>query len=131
MDVSRFIERLMLEPGYRDQIVHIQDIPEREARYGELMSPLPPRVAKVLEDTGIERFYTHQVQAIDAIRGGQDVAIVTSTASGKTLCYNVPVLERLVTNPNAKALYLFPTKASSLPRPARPACCHVLATFPG
>jgi DEAD/DEAH box helicase domain-containing protein len=111
MDVSRFIERLMLEPGYRDQIVHIQDIPEREARYGELMSPLPPRVAKVLEDTGIERFYTHQVQAIDAIRGGQDVAIVTSTASGKTLCYNVPVLERLVTNPNAKALYLFPTKA--------------------
>ncbi|NLJ60011.1 MAG: DEAD/DEAH box helicase [Firmicutes bacterium] len=111
MDISRFIERLKLEPDYRGQIVHIEDIPPETARYGELMSPLHPRVQEVLGKTGIERFYTHQVQAIDAIRSGQDVAIVTSTASGKTLCYNVPVLERLVTNPAAKGLYVFPTKA--------------------
>jgi DEAD/DEAH box helicase domain-containing protein len=111
MDVTRFIERLKLEPHYRDQIVHIEDIPAQTARYGELKSPLRPRVAEVLAKTGIERFYTHQVQAIDAVRDGQDVAIVTSTASGKTLCYNTPVLERLVTDPTAKALYLFPTKA--------------------
>ena len=68
-------------------------------------------MAKLLKDSGIERLYTHQVQAIDAIRSGEDVAIVTSTASGKTLCYNVPVLERLVADPDTKALYLFPTKA--------------------
>lgn len=111
LDVSRFIERLMLEPGYRGQIVHVEEIPEREARYGELKSPLHPKVAKLLKDSGIERLYTHQVQAIDAIRSGEDVAIVTSTASGKTLCYNVPVLERLVADPDTKALYLFPTKA--------------------
>jgi len=79
----------------------------------ESLCPLSnPEVAKVLEKTGIERFYTHQVQAIDAIRGGQDVAIVTSTASGqKPSAYNVPVLERVGYEPNAKALYLFPTKA--------------------
>ncbi len=111
MDVSRFIERLKLEPHYRDQIVHIEDIPAQTARYGELKSPLSPKVAGVLAKAGIERFYTHQVQAIDAVREGQDVAIVTSTASGKTLCYNTPVLERLVADPTAKALYLFPTKA--------------------
>lgn len=111
LDVSRFIERLTLEPGYRGQIVHVEEIPEREARYGELKSPLHPKVAKLLKDSGIERLYTHQVQAIDAIRSGEDVAIVTSTASGKTLCYNVPVLERLVADPDTKALYLFPTKA--------------------
>jgi DEAD/DEAH box helicase domain-containing protein len=111
LDVSRFIERLMLEPGYRGQIVHVEEIPEREARYGELKSPLHPKVAKLLKDSGIERLYTHQVQSIDAIRSGEDVAIVTSTASGKTLCYNVPVLERLVADPDTKALYLFPTKA--------------------
>ena len=111
MNVSRFIERLKLEPEYRDQIAYIRDIPAQAARYGDLSTPLQPRVAETLRKTGIERFYTHQVQAIDAIRGGQDVAIVTSTASGKTLCYNVPVLERLVANPAAKALYLFPTKA--------------------
>ena len=111
LDVSIFIERLTLEPGYRGQIVHVEEIPEREARYGELKSPLHPKVAKLLKDSGIERLYTHQVQAIDAIRSGEDVAIVTSTASGKTLCYNVPVLERLVADPDTKALYLFPTKA--------------------
>ncbi len=111
MDVSRFIDRLKSDPDYRGQIVHMEDIPSQTARYGELMSPLQPRVVDVLRKTGIERFYTHQAQAIDAIRGGEDVAIVTSTASGKTLCYNVPVLERLVTDPAAKALYLFPTKA--------------------
>lgn len=111
MDAARFIERLKLAPEYRGQIVHVEDIPAREARYGELVPPLHPRVAGILAKAGIERLYTHQAQAIAAIREGHDVAIVTATASGKTLCYNAPVLERLAVDPGVKALYLFPTKA--------------------
>ncbi len=111
MNASRFIERLKLSPEYRGQIVHIENIPARPARYEALEAPLHPRVAAILAKTGIERLYTHQAQAIRAIREGRDVAVVTSTASGKTLCYNVPVLERLAVDPSARALYLFPTKA--------------------
>ncbi len=111
MDAARFIERLKLAPEYRGQIVHVENIPARQARYGDVVPPLHPRVAAILAKVGIERLYTHQAQAIQAIREGRDVAIVTSTASGKTLCYNAPVLERLAVDPGAKALYLFPTKA--------------------
>lgn len=111
MNASRFIERLKLAPEYRGQIVHVESIPARPARYEDPEPPLHPRVAAILAKIGIERLYTHQAQAIWAIREGRDVAIVTSTASGKTLCYNVPVLERFAVDPSATALYLFPTKA--------------------
>jgi DEAD/DEAH box helicase domain-containing protein len=111
MDAARFIERLKLAPEYRGQIVHVESLPERQARYEEVVPPLHERVAAILAKVGIERLYTHQAQAIRAIREGRDVAVVTSTASGKTLCYNAPVLERLAVDGRAKALYLFPTKA--------------------
>jgi len=62
---------------------------------------------------GILQLYTHQVNAIEALRGGKHVVIETGTASGKTLCYNLPVLETLLTQPHATTLYLFPTKALS------------------
>jgi DEAD/DEAH box helicase domain-containing protein len=64
-----------------------------------------------LEEEGIHRFYSHQVQAIDHVRSGKDVVVVTGTASGKTICYNVPVLAKLLEEPDACALYLYPTKA--------------------
>ncbi|MGE5572075.1 MAG: DEAD/DEAH box helicase [Bacteroidota bacterium] len=111
MDASRFIERLKLAPEYRGQIVHVENIPARKARYGDVEPPLHPRVAAILAKVGVERLYTHQAQAIQAIRQGRDIAVVTSTASGKTICYNAPVLEWLAMHPGAKALYLFPTKA--------------------
>lgn len=111
MNASRFIERLKLSPEYRGQIVHVETIPARPARYGDLEPPLHPRVEAALARTGVTRLYTHQAQAIRAIREGRDVAIVTSTASGKTICYTVPVLEKLIADPSARALYLFPTKA--------------------
>ena len=72
---------------------------------------LPPPLVDALERLGIERLYTHQARAIAALRGGHDVVVVTGTASGKSLCYHLPVLERLLTDPEATALYLFPTKA--------------------
>ncbi|MCJ7481363.1 MAG: DEAD/DEAH box helicase, partial [Thermodesulfovibrionales bacterium] len=64
----------------------------------------------VLKNRGIELFYSHQVEAIDLIRQGQNVLIMTPTASGKSLIYNIPVLESIMQNPEQKALYIFPLK---------------------
>ncbi|NIR00126.1 MAG: DEAD/DEAH box helicase, partial [Gemmatimonadales bacterium] len=66
---------------------------------------------EALSTFGIRRLYCHQSEAIERLRAGSHTAIVTSTASGKTLCYNLPMLERLLSRPDAKGLYLFPTKA--------------------
>ncbi len=98
-------------PENRGAIAHWQRIEARPPRYGELALPLPAALAESLESRGIARLYTHQVQAIEALRGGLDVVVVTGTASGKSLCYHLPVLERLLADPEATALYLFPTKA--------------------
>src|SRR5579872_2427491 len=70
-------------------------------------------VRAALAARGIDRLYSHQAQAIEHALAGRHTAIVTPTASGKTLCYNLPVLQRMRTRPGARALYLFPTKALS------------------
>ena len=92
-------------------ISHWEILPERPARYGDLSLPLPEPLAESVEHQGIARLYTHQVQAIESLRGGLDTVVVTGTASGKSLCYHLPVLERLLADPEATAMYLFPTKA--------------------
>ncbi len=110
-DVLAFLDHLRTDPGYRGQIAHTARLPAREARFGELEPPLPEPLREVLADAGIAQLYTHQAEAISQVRAGRDVVVVTSTASGKTLCYNLPVLEELLRLPQARALYLFPTKA--------------------
>ena len=79
------------------------------------LAPLPadlrPELAKALARRGIERLYSHQAEAYEAVRRGHHLVVVTPTASGKTLCYNLPVLQRLLESPERRALYLFPTKA--------------------
>jgi DEAD/DEAH box helicase domain-containing protein len=102
---------MVRNPKYRGQIVHVEDIPGRPAVYGELVEPLPPQMREVLAQQGIESLYSHQVDAINAVRAGKSIVVVTAAASGKTLCYNVPVLERALHDPEMTALYLFPTKA--------------------
>jgi DEAD/DEAH box helicase domain-containing protein len=111
MTISQFLDKLRHDSYYRDQIGHVEVIPAREARFGELGRPVAPVLKGALAAAGIERLYSHQVSAIEAIREGRNVVVVTGTASGKTLCYNIPVLETLLADPAAKALYLFPTKA--------------------
>jgi DEAD/DEAH box helicase domain-containing protein len=93
------------------ELVHLERIPAREAVYGELERPLSDALRQALEALGITRFYSHQAQAIDLVRAGKNVVIATGTASGKSLAYHVPILERLLRDPLAVALYLFPTKA--------------------
>ena len=93
------------------ELVHLERLPSRPAVYGDLASPLPAALHRVLEEQGIDRLYAHQAEAIDLARAGHHVVIATGTASGKSLAYHLPILERLLLEPSAVALYLFPTKA--------------------
>lgn len=112
MRPRELLEELRRLPPYQGQLVgEPRRIPARLARFGELERPLPEPLRAALAEAGVERFYTHQAEAIDRARRGEDVTVVTATASGKTLCYNVPVIERVLERKNARALYLFPTKA--------------------
>lgn len=111
MTPLEFIERQRLDKDYRGQIEHLQHIPAREARFGRLDHQLPLALQQALQGVGIRELYVHQADAVNAVRAGQDVVISTSASSGKTLIYNIPVLEAVLADPRAKALYLFPTKA--------------------
>ncbi|MGC8782721.1 MAG: DEAD/DEAH box helicase, partial [Anaerolineae bacterium] len=110
-DPSAFLNELRRRRDYAGQMVHVQTIPARPPRFGELEVQLSPVVRRALAAAGAGRLYTHQAGAINAALSGQHVVVATSTASGKTLCFNVPVLEALARDPLARALYLYPTKA--------------------
>ena len=86
-------------------------IPEASANFSSLPMDLRPDLVAALARRGIERLYSHQAEAYAAVRKGRHLVVVTPTASGKTLCYNLPVLQRLLENPEKRALYLYPTKA--------------------
>ncbi|MDZ7859522.1 MAG: DEAD/DEAH box helicase [Candidatus Krumholzibacteriota bacterium] len=111
MNTERFLKKLKADDFYREQIVFTHKIPARRAKWGKLDYPLPGRVTELLDNSGIKRLYSHQVEAVKAVREGKSIVIVTSTASGKTLCYNIPVIERFLEDRECKALYLYPTKA--------------------
>ncbi len=111
MHPNLFLEHLQNLPWYQGQICHVEHIAAREAQYGDLARPLPAPLQEALGAVGISELYAHQAAAISAVREGYHVAVTTSTASGKTLCYNLPVLESLYDDPGGRALYLFPTKA--------------------
>ncbi|WXG41736.1 MAG: DEAD/DEAH box helicase [Candidatus Freyarchaeum deiterrae] len=105
-----FINEIQHGVSYNGQIEHVEVIPAREAKYGKLDKPLPEPLQNYLEKLGI-KLYSHQARAINEVRKGKNVIITTPTASGKTLCFNLPVLERIYGNPKATALYLYPLKA--------------------
>ena len=111
MNTSTFLPHLRNLPAYKDQIVHIEHIPPREATFGELEEPLHPALHASLESNRLLPLYSHQASAINAVRAGRNVVVVTPAASGKTLCYNIAVLDAILTHRGSRALYLFPTKA--------------------
>src|SRR4029453_3372448 len=102
---------LLDEPSIARGVVHHRHIPAKPAEHGPWPSWLHPGLRAGLESRGIERLYTHQAEAIDAIHAREDVVIVTPTASGKTLCYALPTLQAIAQDPATRALFLFPTKA--------------------
>lgn len=105
------LERLRHDEILASQIASIQVLEPRSAHFGTLRHPLHPRLAERLEATGRDRLYAHQALAADAALEGRDVVVVTGTNSGKTLCYNLPAIQSCLTEPAARALFLFPTKA--------------------
>ncbi len=94
-------------------ITEIRTFQKREGEYRPFPSFIHPLLKEGLQKKGVEQLYSHQAEALEAIQRGKDVVVVTPTASGKTLCYNLPVLNTRLNSPNSKALYLFPTKALS------------------
>ena len=110
-DTAAFLGYLTAQPTYSGQIAHIEHIPPREADYAELDKPLESNLQPCLDEHGLLPLYTHQAEAVNNARRGQNVMVSTSSASGKTLCYNIPVLEAILTEGASCALYLFPTKA--------------------
>ncbi len=111
MDFSSFLDQIRSSPNYRGQIVYVREVPAREARYAEPAEPLSEPVRRALAARGIEALYSHQAQAVELARAGLDLMVVSGTASGKSLCYQIPIIEMLLADTEATALLLFPTKA--------------------
>jgi len=94
-----------------DSVSAHHSIPAREPKLVEIPANVDARLRTALEHRGIEKLYSHQASAFELATSGKNVVIVTPTASGKTLCYNLPVLQTIVGNADTRALYLYPTKA--------------------
>jgi DEAD/DEAH box helicase domain-containing protein len=94
-----------------EELAYVSTEPAREARTAPLPDHLHPRVRQALAARGIEELFTHQRTAWDAVARGEHVVVATGTASGKTLAFNLPVLDALARTPKTRALYLYPTKA--------------------
>lgn len=111
MNAAALLESITTSKDYRGQIAHVEHIPARAAAWRAVEPEISGETANALDRLGIKRLYIHQADSIEAVRAGENIVVVTSTASGKTLCYNVPVMEALGRNPKARALYIYPTKA--------------------
>jgi DEAD/DEAH box helicase domain-containing protein len=111
MDTSAFLYHLTTKPNYSGQITHIEHIPPCEANCAELDKPLTSGLQNCLNEHRLLPLYTHQAEAVNDAQRGKNVMVATSSASGKTLCYNIAVLEAILTEKSSRALYLFPTKA--------------------
>jgi DEAD/DEAH box helicase domain-containing protein len=107
--VVRQFQAVHCEPDSPIRAIHHQ--PAAEALFEGMPAGIDPRLVAALAQRGISRLYSHQAEAFGQIAAGGNVVVVTPTASGKTLCYNLPVLNALLSDPGARAMYLFPTKA--------------------
>src|SRR5207245_7583710 len=93
-----------------DELAYVGSEPEQAARTAPLPDELEPRVREALGAQGIDSLYTHQAETWEAAARGEHVVVTTGTASGKTLAFNLPVLDALARQPKLRALYLYPTK---------------------
>jgi len=111
VDTLAFLHHLQTQATYAGQIAHVEHIPPRQATNAQLDKPLSGELENCLSKHRLLPLYTHQAEAVNKIRQGENVMVATSSASGKTLCYNLAVAEALLAEPGSRALYLFPTKA--------------------
>lgn len=109
--VQTALERLQSDQKFANNIMHHKIIEEKGAVYAEFPAELHPSIQQALATKGIDKLYSHQRAAFDAAVGGQSITAVTPTASGKSLCYHLPVMQSILEDASSRAIYLFPTKA--------------------
>jgi len=110
---AKALDELLANPAFADHIVLEKRLPALPPSTVPIPEDVDPRLTQALQGRGIETLYTHQAEVWDHVRSGRHTVVVTPTASGKTLCYNLPTLQALLEDEHARALYLFPTKALS------------------
>ncbi|GAE36912.1 DEAD/DEAH box helicase [Halalkalibacter akibai] len=110
-NLQEILEDLKTNPDWKERIVHWHELPAVEAKTAPFPTEIDKRIEQAMRRRGIGSLYSHQAEAFHYTRKAENVVAVTPTASGKTLCYNLPVLQEIVGNEESRALYLFPTKA--------------------
>jgi DEAD/DEAH box helicase domain-containing protein len=113
MTLEQLLDFLRNDPELSENISTWKTYPPKPAVYADYPAGIDSRIVSTLKAKGVEQLYSHQATAIQAALDGDDLVVVTPTASGKTLCYNVPVINQILKSPESRALYLFPTKALS------------------
>src|ERR1700682_4763876 len=111
MGAVEVLDDLLADPSFRAGVALDHLMPAREAVFAQIPSEVPERLRGALAARGVARLYSHQAEVFATVVAARDTVVVTPTASGKTLCYNLPVLTRVLERREARALYLFPTKA--------------------
>lgn len=109
--VNQYVTALLESEQMGHQVVHHRRLNGADSQFSEPRRPWPAAIKNALELLGIKRLYTHQTEAADHVRAGRHIVVATPTASGKTMTYNLPVMEHCLADPEARALYLFPLKA--------------------
>ena len=110
-DLSGVLEHLEAARFFSPCLTAKVCLPARAGEFSDAPDGLADSLNWALRERGITQLYCHQAEAFERVRAGQDIIVVTPTASGKTLCYNLPVLNAIEADPKIRALYLFPTKA--------------------
>jgi DEAD/DEAH box helicase domain-containing protein len=110
-EIQALSEELLSHRRHKETIVSTMVTQPQDARYTAFPSDLDPRTIKLLEELGITQLYLHQGQAIEAVLSGKNIVINSGVASGKSLCYQLPILSACLTDPKARALLIYPTKA--------------------
>jgi DEAD/DEAH box helicase domain-containing protein len=111
MNLPQLIEYLKSQESFMRNVTHWETLPALPAQYADFPDTVAPKLQAALAQKGIKQLYTHQAAAYRHLQEGKNIVLVTPTASGKTLAYNLPVLNKILSQPEARALYFFPTKA--------------------
>src|SRR5438270_936857 len=111
VSLEQILDSLARDPDFSQMVTRWERIPPRRASYAEYPAWLDGRISASLRRRGILSLYSHQADALETAHAGKHTVVVTPTASGKTLCYDLPVIDAIAKDPTARALYIFPTKA--------------------
>ena len=107
------LDALASDRAFTDNVTRWEKITPKDGIYQDIPGDVFPVIKDTLIARGITQLYSHQAESYYSVTAGENIVVVTPTASGKSLCYNLPVLQKLIENPEERALYLFPTKALS------------------